>query len=403
MSAEETVALLALSLSAFAAPLVAGRLGLPGAVVEIAFGATLVAVLGPLGRGELVHALAEIGFALLMFLAGMEIDFDSASRAGRRWLAFSILAVVAIFVGAVAGASRLGLDPFFALLGGAVSIGVAVAALRERGLLRAPVGQAVLLVGGLGELATIVFLALFTVYTKHGPGLTAIRELGGLVLLFICAWVLLIALRELVWWFPHRFARLVQSHDPAEIGTRAALALLFAFVGLASALRVEMILATFLAGAAFGFVFRQKAALEGKLNATGFGFFIPAFFVSVGFGTRLGDVARPEHLALVGQIAAVSFLARAPVWPLLRLAGLRWRPALGATLFLAAPLTLLVAIATAGRELGRLDGPTATAIVFYATLSGFLYPILGRAALDSREEPGGKQPAARFSPSLARR
>jgi Kef-type K+ transport system membrane component KefB len=394
VSPEVAVTLLILCTCALAAPLVAAHLHVPAAVVEIALGAAAAAVLGSIERGGLVALLAQIGFALLMFLAGAEVDLHRALAAGRPRLLPSFAAVLAIF--AVAGLETylLGLDPFFWVLAGAVSIGVATSVLRELDKLAAPVGQAALLIGGPGTLAAILILATLTAWSTRGLSWLAAGELLAVALLFGFAVLALLALRALVWCFPAPFGRLVRSHDTGEIGVRASLAFLFVFVALARWLGLGVVLGAFVAGLAFGFVFRQRAPLTEKLSAAGFGFLIPVFFVNVGLETRLPSALQSENVAVLGTIVGLALAARLTIVPILRLSGMPWRDAIGAALLLSAPLSMTVAVATTGRELGHFDEPTTAAVLLYAALSAFVYPILARRVVGDDGTAAGPVAAA---------
>src|SRR5204863_4665568 len=71
----------------------------------------------------------------------------------------------------------------------------------------------------------------------------------------------------------------------AEIRVRIAVALLIAFVALASRVGLEVILGAFIAGAVMNLVDRDAMShphFRMKLDAVGYGFVIPVFFVSSG-------------------------------------------------------------------------------------------------------------------------
>src|ERR671933_211212 len=101
---------------------------------------------------------------------------------------------------------------------------------------------------------------------------------------------------------------LVRLQDTtAEIRVRAAFLLLALFVVLASRFGLEAILGAFLAGATLKLVDRDEAMTHAffhrKLEAVGFGVFVPFFFVSTGIALDVG--------ALFGSGAA---LARVPIF-----------------------------------------------------------------------------------------
>ncbi len=132
MELAEAVALVIFYLGAFLMPLVSTRLHIPAAVGEILFGV----LIGGSGLA-LVHEnpytdfLAELGFAFLMFLVGMEIDFNRIERESRRTLGLAVLVAVTILGFAAHLTTRLELPLFMTLVLGAMSVGILMVALSK--------------------------------------------------------------------------------------------------------------------------------------------------------------------------------------------------------------------------------------------------------------------------------
>ncbi len=378
MTEQETFILLAMAVGAFAMPVVAGRLGVPAAVAEISWGILLGRIVPPSAETGLTAALAEIGFLLLMFGAGLEIDFGQLEREGGSRLRLYSLVVAGIFGLALLVTLTAGRDIIIALLLAAMSIGVAAAALRELGLSRQLMGQAVLVTGGIGEFVSMIGLTLFHVTHESGIGVEAVFGLLRLGALLGIALVVLIGLRTLVWWFPHRFVHVLERADPAETAVRASIALLFALTAVSTFFGIEAVLAAFLAGVLVAFALRDRHLLESKLSALGYGFFIPVFFIGVGFSLRLEALTTEHVVQLLGILIVGSALARLLPSLLLRLTGLSWRQTVAAGLLLSCPLTLLVAIARVAQELHVLDEGSVAVVVLYAVGSSLVYPIIAR-------------------------
>ena len=72
------------------------------------------------------------------------------------------------------------------------------------------------------------------------------------------------------------------SSATSQIRVRGAFALMVAWVVLAESLGVELILGAFLAGAIAGLISHDNESAREKLDAIGYGFFIPIFFIMVG-------------------------------------------------------------------------------------------------------------------------
>jgi Kef-type K+ transport system membrane component KefB len=264
---------------------------------------------------------------------------------------------------------------FLALVLGAMSVGVLLVALVEVGASQTRWGQLLLLVGSIGEFLTLMTLTFFDLVAAHGLG----WELGAsaleVMLLFLVAFALLASLRLLVWWFPHSFQRWVREEDPSELGVRFGFVLMLGLATLAAWVGLEAILGAFLAGMLFTYVFRETGPLETKLVALGQGFFVPVFFINVGLTFDWGALGDP---ATVGKtlvvLAGLSLLVKAVPTLLLLVLRIPFRAVAAGAFLLATPLTLLVAIATLGLEIGVLDKSTSAAVVLLAIVSGVVFP-----------------------------
>ena len=374
----ELVSLLVLLAGSLAMPILSGRLRLPSAVLLIGYGVAI----GPhaldlLPSRALLGFLAEVGFIVLMFLAGLEIDFNSIRAKGARPLAMLLAVCAAPFGRASAAAAGLGQPPVVGLALGATSVGLPLAVLREGGRLRTPLGQQVLLLGSVGEFLTVIGMTLFYFLTRDGLSLALVWGLAKLLGLLLAAGALLRLLLAAAWWRPERVAALVALDDGAEIGVRAALLLAVGFAALAVLAGVESIVGAFLAGALTAFVLRGKAVLEQKLAAVGHGLLVPIFFVAVGVGFDPGVIDGP-NLALAGTLVLATFAARLPPVLVLLRGGLGGRDLLALVALLSAPLTLVVAIAALGRDLGLLDAAAHGSLLLLAVGAGVLFPILFR-------------------------
>ena len=99
-----------------------------------------------------------------------------------------------------------------------------------------------------------------------------------------------------------RFATITSEgeHSTSQTTLRFTLTLLFALLLVASNFGLDVVLGAFLAGV----VLRRWApgdvgSLETKLDAVGYGFFIPVFFVSSGMGLDLHSIAQNPLRLLV--------------------------------------------------------------------------------------------------------
>ncbi len=373
-----------IGLAAFLLPLIARRLGLPAVVLEILFGVVIgphvIGIIGFETTSEgFILVLAEVGLFLLMFLAGFEINFTSLEREGRGpilfGLAFFLLVVALAWLGlGLVNLSDTNERVFLTLLVSAASVGIIVPALRSANRSATRQGQITLVIGVLAEFLAATAIIVFAVWLKSGWGVELLAVPLFVVILLIVLWLM----RSLAWWYPERAERLFTGHDPDELGIRFSLALLFVFVGLALALGMDPILGAFMAGAMFAFVFRNSGDLEARLSGFSYGFLIPIFFISVGVQFPLDALSDTSVLATALAIIAVAIGAKLIPAPLLMMRGLTLRDSLGAGVLLAGQLSVIIALAEVGVQIGVIDEGVAAGAVLLVGVTAILGPVLFR-------------------------
>ena len=169
----------------------------------------------------------------------------------------------------------------------------------------------------------------------------------------------------------------MDADDGSEIGVRAALLLMMVFSVLAMLAGVESIVGAFLAGALIAFVLRGKQILEEKLAVVGHGLFVPIFFVIVGIEFDLSVITWDNLLVALELLLAIFVVRMVPSLALLR-QGSTLRETVGTASLLSAPLTLMVAIAALGSEIGALDSQDRGTLVLLAVVTGAVFPVVFR-------------------------
>ena len=378
MEISQALALLVVSLAAALLPALSRMLRIPSPVAEILFGVGLgVSLLNVQIAGHWLPFLAELGFLVLMFQAGMEIDFRLLTTQPRG----RMVGQVALFALTVAGAATvslaLGRGMFMTLVLSTTSLGLVMPVLREGGASQTDYGQTVLVAATLADFLTLLGITFFVLWrTDGGLSWHFLAPVG----VFAGFAVLLWAGRMWAWWYPERAERLLLSSNVQEQGVRLALALLFLLVAISELAGVEPVLGAFMGGCVVSFVLREKHVLESKISALGFGFLIPIFFIHVGMGLDVSHALEPSHLILEVQLLAAAFAVKvAPCLFLLPPLGFAWREALRAGLLLSSRLSLIVAAASIGLREGLLDVATKDAIVLLALFTCLLGPTLARA------------------------
>ena len=386
-TAQTALSLLVIALGAFAIPLLCRPFRVPAAVGEILFGVLVGPhLLGWVVLSDFGHLLGKLGVFLLMFIAGMELDFALIEKAGMRKLGRLGLTALVMFALAFAVSGFLSMPWYGGVILATFSIGVLLVLLQETGQSRTPFGQRVLLIGSMGELACIVGATLLAAWSRAGGfNLVFLDKTAKLTLIFALAWAILVVLRTAVWWKAESFSRLVETHDPSEIGVRAGLALMFVLVAVAARFGIDPILGAFTAGALFSYVFRARGPLELKFLSLGNGFFVPVFFITVGLDFNLPLALRSEPRLFL-ELLVLLFLVRLAALFLLRGPQGSLREVLAGALALSAPLTLLVVLGNLGRSLGLIDEVFSTTIVLLAVVASTFYPFLFKTL--ARRLPG---------------
>jgi Trk K+ transport system NAD-binding subunit len=183
--------------------------------------------------------------------------------------------------------------------------------------------------------------------------------------------------------------RLIQSLEAAtsQIKVRGAIALMLAFVVLAEFVNVELILGAFLAGAVVSLLStRDDEGLREKMDAIGYGFFIPVFFIMVGVSFDLQLLLdSPRALLLAPALLVMAMLIKI-VAALVFKPYFDWRQTLAAGFLLSARLSLIIAAAAIGLRMDVISEETNAAIIFVAALTSTLAPLLASTLLPEAEE-----------------
>ncbi len=399
MDSSAAATLIVIAVAAFALPLVARRVGVPAPVLEILFGAAVGPVLHLVSLTDFISQLGELGFFLLMFLSGFEINLAGFGRRARTQLAVGLL-VFGITLAASAGSVWLlgyGLFTMFVLA--TTSVGMVVPTLRTTRHMGTALGQAILVSALVADFLTLIAVTCLALVTDSGSAVSLL----AVPAFFAVIGFGLIAVRRLAWWWPESFRRLFDVDDPEEVGIRATLALMLVLVGLALVLGIEPILGAFMAGSVFALVFPYRGTLDQKLAGFAYGFLIPVFFIGVGIRfdlSALGDpMALRITLALIALALAVKVVAALP----LRLLGLPMRAVLAAGLLLSARLSLIIAVAELGVRLGVIDRQLQSSIVLLAAVSSTLGPMLFRLVAPPAPAPAGASGSSTAVPAPSAR
>jgi len=322
----------------------------------LAFGSTGLRVLHA-GNATFTF-LANIGFALVMFVAGSRVPVrDPNLRAGLRLGVLRAVAVGIIATGlglALAAAFDTGHAALYAVLMASSSAAL-ILPIVDSLHLGGPHVLHLLPQVAIADTACIVALPL-AIDPKHAG-----RAALGSLAVIGCAAVLYVALRYLEDCGIRKRVHDVSENRKFALELRINLAILFALAALAVRTHVSIMLAGFSFGLALAAVGPPRR-LAHQLFAVTDGLFGPLFFVWLGASLDLRDLGEhPSFIALGGLLGLGAIVAHAAM----RLTG---QPvSLGA--LAGAQLGVPVAAATVGTQLHLLRPGEASALILGALVT----------------------------------
>jgi len=273
---------------------IAPRLRVPSVVAEILVGIVIgPAVLGWAHPQDwVIRVFANFGMAYLLFVAGLELDLRSLLHRRLKVLLLAYGMTLAIALGCCWGLRAAGMSdaPLFVTIAvSASALGILTPVLKERGLLAHPFGQTLFGACVIAEVMPITLLSVFYA-TDHE---TPVQQLGRVLGVALLAALVAAAM---AWsagsrWMNERFPP--DERPTTQIRIRQTMLILIGLVVAAHGVGVEVILGALAAGIVVGAVRKRTEATApyyGKIEAMGFGLFIPVFLVSVGICFDLGSL-----------------------------------------------------------------------------------------------------------------
>ncbi len=379
---------------AFTVPFLLGlapSLRLPAVVLEIVAGVAI----GPSGFGLVevdlpLEVLALLGLAFLLFLAGLEIDLARllGGPLGVAALGFAVSLAVAFGIALALSAAGVVRGPLLvAIILSATALGIIVPVLADARQTGTPLGQLVIAAGSIADFGAILLLSLL--FSREATGVGArLLLVGAFVLLVI---VVGVALAEVGRLGRFRSVLLRLQDSSSQIRVRGAFLLLVGFAVLAQLLGLEVILGTFVAGAVLKLLDRDRMMthpqFRAKLEAVGFGVFVPVFFVTSGMELDLRDLFEGGGAVVLVPVLLLALLLSRGLPAILYRPRLGDRGAVAAGLLQATSLPFIVAATEIGVEIGELDPATGAALVVAGLLSVVLFPLLALTLLRTAERP----------------
>ncbi|KYH37752.1 MAG: hypothetical protein AYL29_003140 [Candidatus Bathyarchaeota archaeon B24] len=366
---------LALILSAvFITYIASRRFDLPVIVLEVLTGIMLgKSVLNIISYDIWLDFLADFGLMYLMFLAGLEMGVKEF-RKGSVLLALGSL-MTPFLLGALLGLF-LGVPPL--LLGtllSTTSIGVVLPVLR--GLTHDKDFKRLTLESAFLVDTLSMFLLTLSLETSRG---TTLILLAFSLVFALTLFILPVTLRKLN--ISEKMQQWSGEREHFDYEVRLCFALIAFLAVVFEILGFHMVLGSFLAGLIVSELTVKGGALERRLSDFGYGFFIPLFFIAVGLTVNIRALIRPEWLSMLLLLLAMGvggkLLGVAAIGKIL---GLSTNAGLAMGILHSARLSLILAGAKIGLELGLLTEEVYSTIVIFAIITVLLCPAIARRFL----------------------
>lgn len=363
-------------------------LPIPSSVVEIAAGILIgPALLDWVRDDPVISTFSQLGVALLLFLAGLELDF--AKLRGRPLklglIGFAASLVIGLGLTLPLGGTGVIVDPWLiSIILSATSLGIVCPVLKDAGILESHAGTFVVAACSVAEFGSIVVLSMF--FSPSGSsGVETILNLGVLALVVV---VIAYLGSRRGSWRQRVDAVLYRLQDSSsQLRVRIAMLLMIALLVVSEGLGFDAILGSFLAGALLSAVTDparedEFGHVRHKLEGIGFGFFVPVFFVATGLAFPVDQLFSDWSTALrVPLFLAMLTIARGvPVLVLRR--DITRAELLPSALLQATSLSFIVVATQIGVELGELKPINAASLVAAGMLSVLMFPAVALRLLD---------------------
>ena len=391
---EEFRSLVAIAAIAAFVPLVVGLFRIKVAEVVLLLGAGIVfgpEVIGWIQVDDSIQLLSELGLGLLFFLAGMELEErairgESGRLAAIGWVASFAVAALAAILMTVTGKIHDTLGVAIALT--STALGTLLPMLRDRGELNTRFGTFFMGAGAWGEFGPIIAISIL-LGTKSS--FVAILSLVGFALVALVLATLPARLAG------DRVRAILERghHTSSQTALRFTMLLLILLLALAGSFGLDVVLGAFIAGV----IVRRFAPptadslLQGKIEAIGFGFLIPLFFVVS--GANLDIVSIIENPAPMLRFFLYMLVARGLVqYVVYRRAIPDRRERARFSLYVATGLPIIVAVTAIEVDAGVMLASNAAALVGAGALTVLVFPLVGDSLVRGRRSAAPDQERA---------
>lgn len=335
-------------------------------------------IIGPYGLNilqvdETLKILADFGAIMLMFLAGLEVDNETLKQEFKNSLILSLFSLLIPGVGGYLIGQYLGLgfigSLLYAVIFASHSVAIVYAILEELKMVKTRLGTIILSATIIVDLFTLLLLS---VVIKLGIGGENVGTFLLETVLYIG--VLLLAIPSLSKNILGVFEKLHAQR------IHYVLFIIFIAIIVGEVIGIHPIVGAFICGVAVSEALTKEEhdeLLNKNLNAIGYGFFIPIFFLVLGMETNIRVIFNLSNLELL-LITLISAVALKFIsgFIALRILGFdRIKNTIGGLLTVPKISASLVA-ASIGRELGLIGNEIFVTIVALSVITATITPIV---------------------------
>ncbi|MGL4873755.1 MAG: cation:proton antiporter [Clostridium sp.] len=384
--------LLVISIIAFITPFLVSklkRLKIPYQVGEIIIGILVGKTFLNIVHSDVsILFLSNLGLAYLMFLSGLEINFDDLKRnkSGDSVLKLPIQMLIFSFVVAIIlsffGLKLIGIEKgyiLFAFIFMAASPGLVVPILKTKNIITSELGQLILTFSILCEFLSIIGTTIIFSVSENGLTLKSFE----FVLIFIFALIVYIVSRI----FMKRHDFTIPSFKNIHIIVRAAFLLILILVVVAERLNTEIVLGAFLAGMIFSILSgKAKEEISHQLDIIGYGFLIPIFFIMVGVNVDLRIILEDPKVLLKVLVLLIIFFLVKLIPSLLMIKKFGFKNSLASSTILTAQLSLVIVSAQLALNFKFITTSDYSAFIITTIISCILFPVIFEKLMPSEEK-----------------
>lgn len=358
-------------------------------------GALLVGVLlGPsclniLHETDFLTKSAEIGVIFLMFLTGLDTDFDDLKATGKSSV---IIAFVGVLIPLGSGFLTYYLffhgqrpdtmifleSAFVGIVLTATSVSITVETLREMGKLKGKMGTSILGAAVIDDILGIIALTVITSFTVPGVDIMVVllKILLFFVFIAVCGFFVFRLFRKL---------EIVYGTKRRVAIYAVAFCLLLSYISEVY-FGVADITGAYFAGLILCNVTETKSYIASKINITSYMFFTPIFFASIGIKTVITGMSQ-ELILFTLALLIVAILSKIVGCGLgAKICGFSNMDSLAIGVGMISRGEVALIVAQKGEQAGLISPTLFPAIVLVVIVTALITPILLKAVVYMKEQ-----------------